>query len=180
MTWWHAGSVAHKVNNAYRVKIRMFLRSNIQPDRKTGCFPGLHLQLLKRWSWPLKARYVTVLQAQCDSAFIPDYTPSARVDLLESSNPRVLSEHHVSHFSPWNIPLNCFQDETINWAFLHLQIYGSQTSWFHWEIKLLYAFYLCFLFMFFIYAFHLCSSVTLTKKEKRTMIEILFVCMNKV
>lgn len=144
MTWWHAGSAAHKVNNAYRVKIRMFLRSNIQPDRKTGCFPGLHLQLLKLWSWPLKARYVTVLQAQCDSAFIPDYTPSARVDLLESSNPRVLSEHHVSHFSPWNILLNCFQDETINWAFLHLQIYGSQTSWFHWEIKLLYAFYLCF------------------------------------
>lgn len=35
-------------------------------------------------------------------------------------------------------------------------------------------------FMLFIYAFHLCSSVTLTKKEKRTMIEILFVCMNKV
>lgn len=29
-------------------------------------------------------------------------------------------------------------------------------------------------FMLFIYAFHLCSSVTLTKKEKRTMIEILF------
>lgn len=82
MTWWHAGSAAHKVNNAYRVKIRMFLRSNIQPDRKTGCFPGLHLQLLKLWSWPLKARYVTVLQAQCDSAFIPEYTPSARADLF--------------------------------------------------------------------------------------------------
>lgn len=143
MSWWHAGSAAHKVNNAYRVKIRMFLRSNIQPDRKTGCFPGLHLQLPKLWSWPLKARYVTGLVWFCIYTWLYTECQSWPTWVIKSScvvwtpcQPFFTLKYSTELFSRWNdqLSLSTFTDLWLTDIMISL---GNQAT-------------LCFLFMLFI------------------------------